>query len=1274
MPLDNYYTRPDFSRQIKQYSGTTATLSGQTNILEKFSIKNIEVDTNGALAGDALLYDSTYNKFRPAQQGSFSNIIFNGLILTYNSGLTYNVSSGSYRINNLPYTYTGGTVNILSGHSSYSRFDVVYITSAKTPTVLSGTPSAAPVIPLISSATEVQIGIISVPALFTGGTGSTILQVTSNTVFDYYVGGSGIQRAGAFNAQASGQFSFAPSKDSRAYGENSIAMGIGSIASGFSQTVVGQYNIPNTNDIFIIGNGIDDSNRANAFSVDISGDTNVKNNLLVNNNITAGSLSATTISGLSFAFSEGSYFNTLSSTTLTANTIINLPNKDGTVALLDDLTGFITGNYLPLSGGTLTGEVNSIASTTDFGYLIGKDNDGNILAQIRTNGDNTEAYLELRNSGVTKSAQFNLENIVASNVANGSRTFTFPLSSGTLARLEDITGGISGTYVSGLTSAGTGNIVLLSSITNNNLIHKSISAGTGMQITESNGTLLFVSTATGGTSSTGSTSGTSLGNGVKVLFSSNTTNLAFATLSSLTPSTLSIISSSTGVILFSATTGSGGTLTGNFLPLSGGTLTGGLSATTISATSIDRINYIDFNTGATQSPLLGRVYFDGTEQALTYYGQTNTPVRLGQQLYSRVINNSGALIPKGSAVKITGATSGLPAINLAIADHVNDNRVAGITVLDIDNGATGLIITKGLFSGLTLNNYSVGDSLFLSPFSAGTYTSSTTSFPSNSRVNRLGRVIATGTTTGQIFVDISNEDNTLSLTSIERNILEGNVISTGTYEYTGLTLGTGKTINIAPLRGWIVQNTYANATSPDVTNIYYSGGTNVTVTNLASAESTYLLINSASTLVQQTTFPTPQERRQNIFIGKVVHPDKVNITSLNQTVDFDVSPMSAIRDLWTPIKLINQGIVVSYYSSGTMNIQTSSGTLWGNGIGWVTNQLNPDSVTISGTSPTTFQYRSRNGAITGSTGLPLAPTGNTTTIDGHHYDLNGSIVAVGGNNRATNQRVYLFPTGLIRIQYGQFSYATMAAAIAGIDTEVYNEYSNNRDNGILIGILTVREDASNLADTNDGQFRFVSKFGELFGGSAGVSTTTLQQAYDNSSFPVEILTNSTLGALHVKNGTGNPDSASTIFETINSLGTSTAFMRADGTISGLTFLGDASNLTGVLSKTLLTANIPVTSQVAQVNTFYLYDKLTITSVTSSVTVTSITSDASISIYTPSIKFFANTGVTVTFKNSTILKTEGGLDAIIVGNNYDNITFTYNNNIQKYFQTNINNYI
>ena len=469
------------------------------------------------------------------------------------------------------------------------------------------------------------------------------------------------------------------------------------------------------------------------------------------------------------------------------------------------------------------------------------------------------------------------------------------------------------------------------------------------------------------------------------------------------------------------------------------------------------------------------------------------------------------------------------------------------------------------------------------------------------------------------------------------------------------------------MRGWIIRNTYEYATLPEVDNLYYTGGTNISVTNIATADATYLLINSAATLVQQTTFPTPQERRQNIFIGKVVHPNRSTILALNNTVDYDVSPISSLRDLWTPIKLINDSIIPS--ANTGLTFQTSSGRLWGNGIGWATNQLNPNSIDISAKAPASFFYRTRTGGTSSA----------VTNIDPTKYDLNGVITSVGGagSDDSTNQRIYLYPTGVINVLYGQTIYNNLAAAVAGIQSESFVTYSNASSTGILIGILSVRNDiiadGESLSNSAYAVFTPVSKFGELLGGTGGLSTTTLQQAYDNSSQP-EITINSALDGLSIKNGTGNPNNVTNLLEGVDSTDVTTSFIRADGTISGSTFLGDASNLTGVLSKTLLTRNIPVTSQVAQVSTFYLYNKITITSATSSEIVTAITSDVSISSYTPSIKFFAQTGVTVTFRNSTTLKTEGGLDAIIVGSNYDNITFTYNNDIGRYFQTNINNYI
>jgi len=454
------------------------------------------------------------------------------------------------------------------------------------------------------------------------------------------------------------------------------------------------------------------------------------------------------------------------------------------------------------------------------------------------------------------------------------------------------------------------------------------------------------------------------------------------------------------------------------------------------------------------------------------------------------------------------------------------------------------VLNNGILSGLTLNTFNNGDTLYQDYASPGDLTNSTASFPFSARTNEVGYVLQTGTTTGKIYVNINNEDTNLTLTDLERNILEGNVVSTGTYEFTGITQGTGNTINVAPMRGWVVKNTYSFATQPDVVNLYYTGGTNIPLTNLATADATFILVNSASTLVQQITYPTPQERREKIFLGKVVHPTRTSITSINQTVDFDVSPMSALRDLWVPLKLINQGILVSP-NGANLNINTSAGILWGNGIGWTTNQLKPNNVSLSGSSPTTFQYRTQTGGT----------FTNTTTIVPTNYDLNGVVTAIpGGGARSTNQRIYLFPTGLIRIQYGQEWYADLTKAVAGITSEPFVEYPNNSANAILIGILSLRKDATDLSDDTQAIFSFVSKFGETLGGTGGLSTTTLQQAYDNSVQP-EITTNPTLGAVTFKKGsTSNTDN---VIQIQNGSGANTITFNGSGrtTTTDLTITG-----------------------------------------------------------------------------------------------------------------------
>ena len=591
------------------------------------------------------------------------------------------------------------------------------------------------------------------------------------------------------------------------------------------------------------------------------------------------------------------------------------------------------------------------------------------------------------------------------------------------------------------------------------------------------------------------------------------------------------------------------------------------------------VDYIHFNTGQTATYNGGDLFWDNDTNSLSYKPYTlnnDVTVNLGQQTLIRVFNQTGSQINNGKAVIITGATLNIGAIALAIGSDGDNTlfKVSGIATHDIPNNSYGFITQFGDVNDIDFSNFQLGETVYLSQTVAGDLVSYNDLYYTG-RTTEIGQVL-NNSLNGRLKVSIINENPFSNITQLESNILNANTSSTGLFDFSGITIQSPTTFNVGQAKGWVVDN-ISNPIKPTITYVEFNGLSGQTTPYLNTNPITYILLTTGSTLTLQPTPPTPKQRRQNLYLGKLGHANLTTIIQAFNEPDIEESPLSQVRDMFQPIRLINSGVYPS--PNGTnLSFNTSAGFLYGFGINFINDNFIPNTLSVSGQSPTTFQYRTQTGG-TGS---------DVTVIEPDNYDNGGVITAVGGGtNRSTNQRIFLTQNGTIRVQYGQQIYADLPTAIAASQTETFNTFSNFRDNAILIGILSVRHTATNLSDANYAKFLLASKFGETVGSAGGVSTTNLQQAYDNSVTP-EITTNTTLGSLSIKNGTGNADNVTNLLEGINAAGNTTSFIRADGSFSGLTYYGDGSNLTGITGSLSGLTDVTISSGVTTGSTL-MYD-------------------------------------------------------------------------------------
>ena len=307
-----------------------------------------------------------------------------------------------------------------------------------------------------------------------------------------------------------------------------------------------------------------------------------------------------------------------------------------------------------------------------------------------------------------------------------------------------------------------------------------------------------------------------------------------------------------------------------------------------------------------------------------------------------------------------------------------------------------------------------------------------------------------------VISDITNN------TAASTGLLTGGVLSNGAgaTEYS-ITDGTGLVVTAAGA----------------ITNVSWTGKSNITPTNIASALLTWVSIDSAGNVVERTDPISASQARSEIFLGVVVHTDLATVQNVNVEAVVSYQTGNTVHDLADAIGFVNINGNVFTANGTNLSIDKSAGVIFKLGGNYDQDTTNPHNRTIAANTLAQFQYRFNDG-----TSGPLTDT----LIDPDNLDDGAGGLTAVTNNRWSVQRIYIFLSGNIKIQRGVEDFPTKATAIEGIASEAYVVEDSIAQNGLLRGWLVVKKQATDLSDDSVAQFISAPKFGE---GSVGGTST-----------------------------------------------------------------------------------------------------------------------------------------------------------------------------------------
>jgi hypothetical protein len=260
--------------------------------------------------------------------------------------------------------------------------------------------------------------------------------------------------------------------------------------------------------------------------------------------------------------------------------------------------------------------------------------------------------------------------------------------------------------------------------------------------------------------------------------------------------------------------------------------------------------------------------------------------------------------------------------------------------------------------------------------------------------------------------------------------------------------------------------------------ITYAGATGITVATL-TAPSTYVYIDNAGNLQQQTSTPTRQDWSRKMFTMRIA-VDTVAETILG--FEYLGNPIghyaNSIRDIYQA--LLAQGVPfkggqVITGRAGDLGFDVGAGTI--TEFGGTGDINNANVLSLDAAANVTYSLLDRTAVIGDQTNLVK------------FWDNAGSITALGSGTFVAH-RLYRFSNGTFAMQYGQGNYANIVLARSGLLIEDYVLNERLR-NATFFGWWILGETAINTGGTTLTEFREYT-IGVQGGSSSGLAGCLLR--------------------------------------------------------------------------------------------------------------------------------------------------------------------------------------